>query len=425
MNSIEHVIYKLVSDYPWIRKPLVDIYQRAMSIFSANPFEPISDLRIIEGCFFGFHDKIPWSYDNKYILTHRFNTKLPLKKVETTPIEIGLFNPDYSFQFITQSKCWNWQQGSMLQWLGKNGDIAFNDFKDKECIRIFSKDGTELSQLDGHMGAAHPDGQKILSYNYGRLTKAAKEYGYQYYDDAFASDNVPNQDGLWLIDSKSNHKKLIISLNQLLLNAPLKSMGNSYHFVTHTNYSPDGKHYCFLHRWRNKLGRLFSRLYIGCSSTHKLRFFSLYDISHISWNGNSNLFIYGWLHKNLSGYISLDINNMQSKLVKLSIPNLDGHPQVSKKGLIVTDSYPDRARLQSLYVSNLTNGDCYLIQKSKIPHKYKNARRCDFHPRWDRNGNKICFDSAHTGVRSLCILEKFEINDKRFLFIPNKRKQAD
>ena len=45
------------------------------------------------------------------------------------------------------------------------------------------------------------------------------------------------------------------------------------------------------------------------------------------------------------------------------------------------------------------------IARVFAPFKYDNDTRCDLHPRWNRAGNKICFDSVFEGHRGLYTVE--------------------
>lgn len=80
----------------------------------------------------------------------------------------------------------------------------------------------------------------------------------------------------------------------------------------------------------------------------------------------------------------------------------DGHPSYSPDGkLIVTDSYPNRARVANI---NLMDGNERKTENTTIarvfaPFKYDNGTRCDLHPRWSHKGNKICYDSVFEGHR--------------------------
>ena len=82
----------------------------------------------------------------------------------------------------------------------------------------------------------------------------------------------------------------------------------------------------------------------------------------------------------------------------------DGHPSFSPDGTkVVTDTYPDRTRLSSIYCMN---GDTVKrIARVFTPFKYDNEVRCDLHPRWNRKGTEICFDSVFEGQRGLYVVE--------------------
>lgn len=78
----------------------------------------------------------------------------------------------------------------------------------------------------------------------------------------------------------------------------------------------------------------------------------------------------------------------------------DGHPSYSPDGwLAVTDIYPDRARVASIRVMNGEN--VKTVARVFAPFKYDNDTRCDLHPRWSREGSKVCFDAVFKGHRGL------------------------
>ena len=133
MNTLERHIYNLVRFSPKLKKSIVKVYQYLLSIIPQKRVK--SDFQIMnrEGYFFGFHDKSPWSPDNKYLLAHKtsFDLKMPNGDDE---VEIGVFKGEKFDEFVRLSttKTWNWQMGSMLQWIGDTNYIIFNDYNEEK-----------------------------------------------------------------------------------------------------------------------------------------------------------------------------------------------------------------------------------------------------------------------------------------------------
>ena len=83
----------------------------------------------------------------------------------------------------------------------------------------------------------------------------------------------------------------------------------------------------------------------------------------------------------------------------------DGHPSYAPDGSgIITDSYPDRARIQYVRLMKDEKSAPMIVAKVFAPFRYDNDTRCDLHPRWNHAGDKICFDSVFEGHRGLYII---------------------
>ena len=88
----------------------------------------------------------------------------------------------------------------------------------------------------------------------------------------------------------------------------------------------------------------------------------------------------------------------------------DGHPSYcpTDNSLVVTDTYPNRARIQELKLlhdTDIEGKEIKVIARVFAPFKYDNDTRCDLHPRWSRDGKKVCFDSVFEGHRGLYLVE--------------------
>jgi hypothetical protein len=129
-------------------------------------------------------------------------------------------------------------------------------------------------------------------------------------------------------------------------------------------------------------------------------------ISHACWLDDSRILGYLQTPQNGAAYQVLEDFKEGNRPVGAGILVSDGHPCVDSSGaLLVTDTYPNRTRRQELIVYDLPNSSAAVLASLRIPYAFRNEFRCDFHPRWDRSGTMISFDSAHTGVRSHCTIQ--------------------
>jgi len=82
----------------------------------------------------------------------------------------------------------------------------------------------------------------------------------------------------------------------------------------------------------------------------------------------------------------------------------DGHPSYSPDTKrVVTDTYPDRARIA--YVKVMDENKITVIARLFSPFDCDNNTRCDLHPHWSRDGKKIAIDSVFQGRRGLYTIE--------------------
>ena len=85
--------------------------------------------------------------------------------------------------------------------------------------------------------------------------------------------------------------------------------------------------------------------------------------------------------------------------------NTDGHCSYSPDGTrIITDTYPNRKRIASIYLCTENDNRARKIARVLSLFKYDNDCRCDLHPRWNREGTKVCIDSVHEGRRGLYVI---------------------
>ena len=182
-------------------------------------------------------------------------------------------------------------------------------------------------------------------------------------------------------------------------------MKGAYHFFSHCLFSPDDSRFAFFHRYLRNNGRLDTRMFSSDLDGRNIWHFHGEYFSHIAWRNNTSILAHCKPPSRKTGFHFLeDFTNKSTEVASEALTS-DGHPQVSRDGnYILVDTYPDRCRNQRLKLYDIGKKRSKLLVKHKIPFYFRYEKRCDFHPRWNRDNSLICFDSVQNNVRSLCIM---------------------
>ena len=409
MNKLEAIIYNLVKTNPRIKNKLRNIYQLAMAVVPVKKVSTNYQITTREGFFFGFHDKTPFSYDDSKLLAHRYRGDDRRTPDTDDQVDIGYFEgADYlQFKPLHRSTAWNWNQGAMLQWIGETDHLIFNDFDGKRHVaKISDCAGSLLETLDLPIGAVSPDGTKALSYDFARLRRGMPGYGYSNGSDPDYGVNIPGREGsgLKLIELKNSEVRELFTLADIAALEPEESMQGAFHYFTHCLFNPSGGRFAFFHRWLVDDNLRFTRL-ITCDMQGKdiYIFPTAGMVSHYAWKDDQHVLAYASTRADGDRYYLFEDQGSGLEVVGRDCFNSDGHPQFSPEGnYFVTDTYPDRFRRQALIIFDWQAGRRRDLARMQLPLRFIREPRCDFHPRWNRQGDMICFDSAHTGNRSLC-----------------------
>ena len=408
MNKIEGAIYELIRNYPRLKKNVVDIYQFIFSFLPRVKMSIQFPINIREGYFYGFHDKCPWSIDNSMILAHKFSDSLQ-KPEENQSVEIGYFmGDDKRFISLGETRCWNWQMGSMLQWIGKTSRIIFNDYDgNKHISRILDTKGNELRIFSAPVAAVSPNGKWAVSHSFSRLRRLAPAYGYANGRDPEENKPVPNMEGLTQLNLESGEKYTLFSVDEIAKIAPEPSMAKGYHYFTHCLFSPSGRRFLFYHRWVLSNGQTWTRM-ISCNrdGSDLFIFPTTGTVTHATWKDDTSILAYAYTHEFGGDYCLFRDQSNNFDIFGEGHFSSDGHPQFSPNcKQVITDTYPNRRRAQYLILFDIEKNERRDLAVLKSPWKYRHDVRCDLHPRWNRNGTQVCFDSAHTGIRALCTMK--------------------
>jgi hypothetical protein len=410
MNKLELFVYQLVKNNPRLKNLVRDIYQAPLNLIRIPNEQSLFPVMVREGYFYGFHDKNPWSADNRFLLAHGFNDLSNTEPKIGDRVDIGYFKDNNSplFTKVAETGCFNWQQGSMLQWFGKTGDLIFNDSVDGSNIaRIFNLEGKQTRTLPIAIAAVNAQGTLALSYNFARLQKHFPGYGYSHGTDPEIDAEAPVSHGISVTDVRDNSVTELFSVHDIASFQPEKSMSGAFHFLTHCLFSPSGERFLFLHRWIRKGNYSYTRMFSCDVKGGQLHLFPTHEmVSHMAWQDELHVLAYCRSLDKKDGYVLFNDRDPGYRQIGAGSFNSDGHPSfpVGNSRWFITDTYPDRLRRSFLILYNILKEQRIDLGYFRQPISYKEAVRCDLHPRWNNDGTMICFDSAHTGKRSLCTM---------------------
>lgn len=416
MHPLERFIYDLVKHNPRLKKRIRNLYQRIFDILPQPAPQSAYPITNRPGYFYGFHDHTPFSADNTKLLANRYETDLRMPTPDTF-LDVGYFDgPDYKiFHPIARTRAWMWHMGCKLQWRGTRNEIVFNDHDSgKNIARMVDIDTGYETRLPDSIGSVSPDGQLAVGYSFARVAKCMPGYGYHFdVGDPEIDNFAPRKNGVHLINLETQHCEQLFSLADLAELRPEPSMQDALHFATHTVFSPDSQRFIFLHRWiHNDVSKRWSRMISSDLSGKDLHVFPTIDmVSHIGWKNSHHVLAYCRVAEHGDQYVLFEDKTNNFTIIGKNQFNSDGHPSYDPSGRwIVTDTYPDRRRVQNLVVYDTLQNTRHELARLPMPPEFQTPDpyhhwACDLHPRWDRRGRFICFDAAYTGTRALCSID--------------------
>jgi len=411
--NIETKLNYYLNRIPIIKKFVKRVYQLLM--YANSPKRKLEgDIILITPksssfeYFFGYYDKSPWDMSNRYVLC--LQAKCTWKDVAPKqPANIVLIDTENNnaMRILGKTHAWNVQQGCMLQWLGPDfqSKILFNDFRDDQyCSVILTIDTLKERVIDMPVYSVAQSGDFALTLDFSRLHRLRKGYGYSNLPDKTAGIIIPDSPCIWKVDLLSGKTIPLLDYNDFYRFETRKEMTSAEHKVNHIMISPSGSRFMVLHRWMHG-HRKYSRL-VTCNIDGTGMYNLLDDdmVSHCNWKNDNEIIAFANKKNSGVGYYLLTDKAHDFKRLWPGLDR-DGHPSYSPdKSLIVTDTYPDRTRMSSLYCM-FEDGEPRVTAKVFSPFKYDNDVRCDLHPRWSRDGKMVCLDSVHEGRRGLSIIK--------------------
>lgn len=409
-SGIERSIARLLGRFPLLKKFAKYSYSRLVYFKEKKRFKykAVVDPVVYNvghgASFFGYYDKSPENSQGLVLgLVSTQSTKKPPAK--NPKIDFVVFGSDRK-KILNISLCaYNWQQGCRGHWLTDDLFIV-NDFdceRRRYVARVYSvARQSEVKMFDRPVQDSFST-DYFISLNYQRLMTLRPDYGYRNLP-ILNENNLKDLsgDGLWRVDYETGKEKLIVSLADICKIDPLPEFKQAVHKFNHVMISPDGNHFIFMHRYF--IGkRRFDRLFLACSSTANVCVLSDRGmVSHCFWVDTKTVIGYLRGPEDVDAYWLIDIETKEfSRLPDNALQGYgDGHPHVYGDWF-VTDTYPDKSRMQHLLICNWRTGEVKKLGEFFHGFDFEGECRCDLHPRFSPDGKRVFFDSVFTGQRQL------------------------
>ena len=419
MAGLEQTINYQLNKYPGIKKYIKRAYQLACYATSKKITVEGNVKRVSPNdnaeYFFGYYDKSPWDATGRYMLCMRakdtWSEPDPNGEAEILLIDTKDGN---SFRVLATTHTWNVQQGCMAQWLGPDfkSKIIYNDLREgKYCSVILDILSREERILPMPVYSVSNDGKTALSLDFSRLHSLRLGYGYAELPEKTKGVALPDETCIWKMNLETGEVTELLKYTDFAIFQPRQEMQEegSVHKVNHIMLSPNGKRFMVLYRWFCGQ-RKYTRL-ITCNVDGSDMYLLSDDdmVSHCYWKNNDEILAFERKKDGGPGYYLMRDKTQEWKHLWSQLSN-DGHPSYcpTDSSLVVFDTYPSRSRIQEVKLCNDTDvegKDLKVIARVFSPFKYDNDTRCDLHPRWSRDGKKVCFDSVFEGHRGLYVVE--------------------
>ena len=362
--------------------------------------------------FFGYYEKCPWDENNRDVLAMEstFTDRMP---TANDTLSLGLIpHGTKRFEAFDRTFAWCWQQGAMLQWLPQNGrKVIYNQRAGNRFVSVIRdlEKGT-VRTLPMPIYAVSPRGDYALSLNFARLNHQRPGYGYEGVPDHTKDDLCPAKDGIYRIHLQSGAWKLILSLQQAADLKCADSMNGAMQKFNHIQINPSGTRFAVIHRWRPptdgpeiRCDRLITMNPDG-SEPFVLADYGLF--SHYDWVNENQIIAWAQAPESGRRYFLFDDKSEIKQVIGEGALDCDGHVTLSPdRKWMLTDTYPDANHFRTLLLWKWPDGPRVDIAKFYSPPELHGPLRCDLHPRWDRSGQRICIDSAHSGTRQMYVLD--------------------
>lgn len=368
--------------------------------------------------WFGYYDKRQFDSKARYVLGMEVAFEHRSPRPDDV-VRLGMIDLRDGDRWIplAETRAWNWQQGAMLQWLpGSDHEVIYNDREGDRFISVILDVRTRRKRKLPHpIYAVSPDGRWAVTTDFRRLADTRPGYGYAGVADPNRDVLAPEDAGIWRVDLRTGDARLIVSIAEVVRTPspppnPQFDWTGAKHWFNHLLVSPGGRRFVFLHRWSGGAAGprgFFTRMFTADADGRNLHVVDGFGGgSHFIWRDERH--ILAWATRPPLGgrfYLYEDQSD-RVEPVGAEVMTANGHcSYLPGNRWILNDTYPDRERMQHLYLFDTLTGRRVPLASFYSPPQYAGEWRCDLHPRFSPDGRLVTVDSAHQGGRQIYLLD--------------------
>jgi len=365
--------------------------------------------------WFGYYDKLQFDPAGRCVLGMEvdFEHRSPH---EDDVIKIGMVDLAAGDKWIElgESRAWCWQQGCMLQWIpGTKSEILWNDRRGGRFVcRIMDVSTGRMRTIGRPIYTVTPDGRFGASVDFRRIQDMRPGYGYAGPGDPHKADLAPADSGIDLVDLATGERRRIISLaDAAAIPFPGRDTAGAKHYFNHLLFNTDGTRLELLHRYRPNRGTggfITRMLTCGLDGSDVRVVDPSGCTSHFIWRDAGRILAWS-RYRGASGFFLYEDKGGGGRVVQVGrgvmtrnghctyLPVPSGAEEPGSKW-ILNDTYPTGPhRKQEVYLYHVPTGRCVVLGRFHSSAGYDGESRVDTHPRFSRDGKRVCIDSAHGG----------------------------
>ncbi len=366
--------------------------------------------------FFGYYGICPWNKSGQYLvcLESSFQDRMPSPGEAAA---IGLVDAQSGqFRKVAETHAWNLQQGAMLHWnpLFPESQIIYNDQEGDDIASVvLDVQSGQRRLLPRAVSAVSHNGKWALSLTYGRVGRLREVVGYGGAKDPNPDDPAPESDGVFLMDLSNGKSMLVVSIarvyQRLVGKHPL--LKGCHMWFNHTVFNKTDTRFLFLARAnlppdQQRSTAMFTANLDGSELREAIPFDR--NVSHFDWRNDKQIIATFSVDGPGRKHVLFTDGRADYRVIGEGFLDSDGHCSFSPdQNWIATDRKQGARMQQSLLIYNVASKRKQVLYTCDMREKiYMSGDvRCDFHARWNRTGNEICFDAIDPadGTRQLHI----------------------